>query len=159
MCVHTVQAANSAQRPLSCSHCVRVASSYYTQVKSSLLHTGQIIHTRKGLWCRAITCTRRTFDLLQHWLDPAKKIRKQVKSKFKDDAYNKTSVYAVGPPYTFRFRVKFYSSEPNNLREEITRYQLFLQLKKDILSGQLPAPHETCVDLAALSIQCERLEY
>ena len=28
---------------------------------------------------------------------------------------------AVGPPYTFRMRVKFYSSEPNCLREEITR--------------------------------------
>ena len=26
-----------------------------------------------------------------------------------------------GPPYTFRFRVKFYSSEPNNLHEELTR--------------------------------------
>jgi len=29
---------------------------------------------------------------------------------------------SVGPPYTFRMRIKFYSSEPNNLREEITRY-------------------------------------
>ena len=28
----------------------------------------------------------------------------------------------VGPPYTFKLRVKFYSSEPNNLREELTRW-------------------------------------
>lgn len=39
---------------------------------------------------------------VSHWLDPTKSIKKQVK---------------IGPPYTFRFRVKFYSSEPNNLHE------------------------------------------
>ena len=32
------------------------------------------------------------------------------------------SFLAVGPPYTFRMRIKFYSSEPNNLHEEITRW-------------------------------------
>ncbi|CDW59697.1 GA22017, isoform D [Trichuris trichiura] len=42
---------------------------------------------------------------VQHWLDPTKRIKKQV---------------SIGPPFTFRFRVKFYSSEPNNLHEEIT---------------------------------------
>ena len=31
------------------------------------------------------------------------------------------SYFSVGPPYTFRMRIKFYSSEPNNLHEEITR--------------------------------------
>uniref|UniRef100_A0A8C0HGI2 Erythrocyte membrane protein band 4.1 like 4B n=1 Tax=Buteo japonicus TaxID=224669 RepID=A0A8C0HGI2_9AVES len=45
-----------------------------------------------------------------HWLDHSKFIKKQIK---------------IGPPYTLHFRIKYYSSEPNNLHEEFTRY-LFL---------------------------------
>ena len=78
-----------------------------------------------------------------HWLDPTKPVKKQVKSKlqklhsfykgkiFKIKTREKISnnhililiyqSFIVGPPYTFRMRIKFYSSEPNNLREEITR--------------------------------------
>ncbi|XP_013061121.2 band 4.1-like protein 4A isoform X1 [Biomphalaria glabrata] len=81
---------------------------------------------------------------VNHWLDPTKQVRKQVK---------------IGPPYTFRFRVKFYSSEPNNLHEELTRYQFFLQLKQDIYSGRLPCPYETLVELCALALQSELGDY
>lgn len=77
---------------------------------------------------------------VQHWLDPTKPIKKQVK---------------IGPPYTLRLKVKFYSSEPNTLREELTRYQFFLQLKQDILEGKLQCPHQVTVQLAALALQCE----
>ncbi|XP_041976408.1 band 4.1-like protein 5 [Aricia agestis] len=77
---------------------------------------------------------------VKHWLDPTKTIKKQVK---------------IGPPYTLRLKVKFYSSEPNNLREELTRYQFFLQLKKDILESKLECPHTTAVELAALALQSE----
>nr|XP_045596504.1 band 4.1-like protein 5 isoform X3 [Procambarus clarkii] len=79
-----------------------------------------------------------------HWLDPTKTIKKQVK---------------IGPPYTFRFKVKFYSSEPNLLREELTRYQFFLQLKHDILSGKLEVPYQQAVELFALSLQSELGDY
>nr|CAD7429589.1 unnamed protein product [Timema monikensis] len=61
----------------------------------------------------------------------------------------------VGPPYTLRLKVKFYSSEPNSLREELTRYQFFLQLKLDILEGRLESPFSTAVELAALALQCK----
>lgn len=77
---------------------------------------------------------------VKHWLDATKTIKKQVK---------------IGPPYTLRLKVKFYSSEPNNLREELTRYQFFLQLKKDILESKLECPHSTAVELAALALQSE----
>ncbi|KAJ9592429.1 hypothetical protein L9F63_015845, partial [Diploptera punctata] len=77
---------------------------------------------------------------VQHWLDPTKAIKKQVK---------------IGPPYTLRLKVKFYSSEPNSLREELTRYQFFLQLKQDIVSGRLECPFQTAVELSALSLQSE----
>uniref|UniRef100_A0A914XAS6 Moesin/ezrin/radixin homolog 1 n=1 Tax=Plectus sambesii TaxID=2011161 RepID=A0A914XAS6_9BILA len=81
---------------------------------------------------------------VQHWLDPLKKLHKQV---------------PIGPPYTFRFRVKFYSSEPSNLREELTKYQFFLQLKQDILTGKLECPKEIAVELAALALQSELGDY
>ncbi|XP_061774327.1 band 4.1-like protein 5 isoform X2 [Nerophis ophidion] len=75
-----------------------------------------------------------------HWLDVTKSIKKQVK---------------IGPPYCLHLRVKFYSSEPNNLHEELTRYLFVLQLKQDILSGKLECPFETVVELAAFSLQAE----
>nr|CAD7447486.1 unnamed protein product [Timema bartmani] len=65
----------------------------------------------------------------------------------------------VGPPYTLRLKVKFYSSEPNSLREELTRYQFFLQLKLDILEGRLESPFSTAVELAALALQSELGDY
>ncbi|XP_076120356.1 band 4.1-like protein 5 [Alosa pseudoharengus] len=75
-----------------------------------------------------------------HWLDVTKGIKKQVK---------------IGPPYCLHMRVKFYSSEPNNLHEELTRYLFVLQLKQDLLSGKLECPFDTAVELAAFSLQAE----
>ncbi|XP_033965600.1 band 4.1-like protein 5 isoform X2 [Pseudochaenichthys georgianus] len=75
-----------------------------------------------------------------HWLDITKSIKKQVK---------------IGPPYCLHLRVKFYSSEPNNLHEELTRYLFVLQLKQDILSGKLECPFDTAVELASFSLQAE----
>ncbi|XP_039374311.1 band 4.1-like protein 4B, partial [Mauremys reevesii] len=60
-----------------------------------------------------------------------------------------------GPPYTLHFRIKYYSSEPNNLHEEFTRYLFVLQLRQDILSGKLKCPYDTAVELAALCLQAE----
>ncbi|CAH1238458.1 EPB41L5 [Branchiostoma lanceolatum] len=86
---------------------------------------------------------------ISHWLDPTKSVKKQIK---------------IGPPYTIRFSVKFYSSEPNNLHEEYTRYLFFLQLKKDMLSGngkgdivfsRLECDRTTSVELAGFALQSE----
>lgn len=61
----------------------------------------------------------------------------------------------VGPPYTLRLKVKFYSSEPNTLREELTRYQFFLQLKQDLFDGRLECTDDKAIELSALSLQCK----
>lgn len=37
----------------------------------------------------------------------------------------------------FSFRVKFYPPNPFRLKEDITRYQIYLQLKRDLLHGRL----------------------
>uniref|UniRef100_A0A0C9RAP0 EPB41L5_0 protein n=1 Tax=Fopius arisanus TaxID=64838 RepID=A0A0C9RAP0_9HYME len=81
---------------------------------------------------------------VQHWLDPTKPIKKQIK---------------IGPPYTLRLKVKFYSSEPNTLREELTRYQFFLQLKQDLLDGRLHCPTNVVIQLSALALQSELGDY
>uniref|UniRef100_A0AAX7T0Y6 FERM domain-containing protein n=1 Tax=Astatotilapia calliptera TaxID=8154 RepID=A0AAX7T0Y6_ASTCA len=73
-----------------------------------------------------------------HWLDVTKSIKKQVK---------------IGPPYCLHLRVKFYSSEPNNLHEELTRYLFVLQLKQDLLSSKC-----VCVFAAELG-DCDPLEH
>ncbi|OQR77456.1 band 4.1 protein 5-like [Tropilaelaps mercedesae] len=77
---------------------------------------------------------------VQHWLDPTKSVRKQN---------------TIGPPYTFYMRVKFYSPEPTLLREELTRYLFFLQLKQDVLHGRLPCPYDVMVELAGYALQSE----
>jgi len=59
----------------------------------------------------------------------------------------------------FWFAIKFYSSDPHNLREEITRYQLFLQLKQDILTGRLVPPPKIAIQMAALALQSELGDY
>ncbi|XP_067366774.1 band 4.1-like protein 4B isoform X2 [Channa argus] len=79
-------------------------------------------------------------DQVSHWLNMSKPIKKQIRD---------------GLPYRLFFRVKFYSSEPNNLREEFTRYLFVLQLRQDILSGKLKCPYDVSVELASYCLQSE----
>uniref|UniRef100_A0A671VP70 Erythrocyte membrane protein band 4.1 like 5 n=1 Tax=Sparus aurata TaxID=8175 RepID=A0A671VP70_SPAAU len=65
----------------------------------------------------------------------------------------------IGPPYCLHMRVKFYSSEPNNLHEELTRYLFVLQLKQDILSGKVELfITRVCVFSAELG-DCDPLDH
>uniref|UniRef100_A0A6Q2XTV1 FERM domain-containing protein n=1 Tax=Esox lucius TaxID=8010 RepID=A0A6Q2XTV1_ESOLU len=79
-------------------------------------------------------------EQVSHWLDVSKPIKKQIRD---------------GPPYRLFFRVKFYSSEPNNLHEEFTRYLFVLQLRQDLLSGKLKCPYDVAVELGAYCLQSE----
>ncbi|XP_053204049.1 band 4.1-like protein 5 [Panonychus citri] len=81
---------------------------------------------------------------VQHWLDLTKLVKKQI---------------TIGPPYTFHMRVKFYSSDPNGLKDEYVRYLFFLQLKQDLVSGKLTCDTPTTAKLAALSLQSEFGDY
>ena len=76
----------------------------------------------------------------RHWLDPAKAVVKQVKDM---------------DPVLFSFRVKFYPPDPFRLKEEITRYQIYLQLKRDLLHGRLYCTPAEAALLAGYIIQCE----
>ncbi|XP_069700250.1 FERM domain-containing protein 5 isoform X3 [Periplaneta americana] len=80
----------------------------------------------------------------RHWLDPAKTVVKQVKDM---------------EPILFSFRVKFYPPDPFRLKEEITRYQIYLQLKRDLLHGRLYCTPAEAALLAAYIIQSELGDY
>lgn len=62
---------------------------------------------------------------------------------------------SAAPPALY-LGVKFYAADPCRLRDEVTRYQFFLQLRSDALQGRLPAPRrETAAELAGYVLQCE----
>uniref|UniRef100_A0A8C9VHS3 Erythrocyte membrane protein band 4.1-like 4A n=1 Tax=Scleropages formosus TaxID=113540 RepID=A0A8C9VHS3_SCLFO len=82
-----------------------------------------------------------------YWLDPLKTL-----AEHKD-------LITTGPPYTLYFGVKFYAEDPCKLKEEITRYQFFLQVKQDVLQGRLPCPFNISAQLAAHAIQSELGDY
>ncbi|KAI1894950.1 hypothetical protein AGOR_G00121040 [Albula goreensis] len=81
--------------------------------------------------------------VLKTWLDFTKEIRRQVQ----------------GSTYDFTFNVKFYPPDPAQLSEDITRYYLCLQLRKDILSGALPCSFVTLALLGSYALQSELGEY
>ncbi|XP_036760218.2 FERM domain-containing protein 3 isoform X1 [Manis pentadactyla] len=80
----------------------------------------------------------------RHWLEPNKSISKQMKSH---------------PPYTMCFRVKFYPHEPLKIKEELTRYLLYLQIKRDIFHGRLLCSFSDAAYLGACIVQAELGNY
>ncbi|NWR38734.1 FRMD3 protein, partial [Tachuris rubrigastra] len=80
----------------------------------------------------------------RHWLEPNKSIFKQMKSQ---------------PPYTMCFRVKFYPHEPLKIKEELTRYLLYLQIKRDIFHGRLLCSFSDAAYLGACIVQAELGDY
>uniref|UniRef100_UPI00398ED064 band 4.1-like protein 2 isoform X4 n=1 Tax=Pristiophorus japonicus TaxID=55135 RepID=UPI00398ED064 len=79
----------------------------------------------------------------KNWLDPAKDIKKQIRSC----------------PWQFSFNVKFYPPDPSQLTEDITRYYLCLQLRQDIVSGHLPCSFVTHALLGSCTLQAELGDY
>ncbi|MGH0165971.1 UNVERIFIED_CONTAM: hypothetical protein FKN15_049825 [Acipenser sinensis] len=79
----------------------------------------------------------------KNWLDPAKEIKRQIRSS----------------PWQFAFSVKFYPPDPSQLTEDITRYYLCLQLRQDIASGRLPCSFVTHALLGSYSLQAELGDY
>ena len=61
--------------------------------------------------------------------------------------------YALEP--TVYFGVVFYVPSVSQLQQEITRYQYYLQLKKDILEGNIPCTLEQAIQLAGLAVQAD----
>ncbi|XP_026485251.2 protein 4.1 homolog isoform X4 [Vanessa tameamea] len=77
------------------------------------------------------------------WIDLEKRVSKMLKHE----------------PWAVRFAVKFYPPEPTQLQEELTRYQLVLAIRKDLLEGRLPCSTVTHALLASYLLQSELGDY
>uniref|UniRef100_A0A674JZG9 Tyrosine-protein phosphatase non-receptor type n=1 Tax=Terrapene triunguis TaxID=2587831 RepID=A0A674JZG9_9SAUR len=81
----------------------------------------------------------------RRWVDLDKPLKKQLDK------------YALEP--TVYFGVVFYVPTVSQLQQEITRYQYYLQLKKDILEGNIPCTLEQAIHLAGLAVQADFGDY
>ncbi|XP_071807910.1 protein 4.1-like isoform X3 [Asterias amurensis] len=77
------------------------------------------------------------------WLDPTRDTKKQTRNG----------------PWMFYFNVKFYPPDPAQLKEDVTRYFLCLQLRDDILKGKLPCSLVTHALLGSYVVQGELGDY
>ncbi|XP_047552575.1 band 4.1-like protein 3 isoform X11 [Lutra lutra] len=87
--------------------------------------------------------TYRDAENQKNWLDPAKEIKKQIRSG----------------AWHFSFNGEFYPPDPAQLSEDITRYYLCLQLRDDIVSGRLPCSFVTLALLGSYTVQSELGDY
>uniref|UniRef100_A0A3P9P1F3 Erythrocyte membrane protein band 4.1 like 3 n=1 Tax=Poecilia reticulata TaxID=8081 RepID=A0A3P9P1F3_POERE len=87
--------------------------------------------------------TYRDIESQKNWLDPSKELKKQIRNG----------------PWNFSFNVKFYPPDPSQLREDLTRYYLCLQLRDDVVSGRLPCSFATHTLLGSYTVQSELGDY
>lgn len=55
--------------------------------------------------------------------------------------------------------MKFYPQEPNQVQEDVTKYQLCLQIQQDIVSGKLPCSFVTYAMLGSYLVQSQIGDY
>ncbi|KAL3049373.1 tyrosine-protein phosphatase non-receptor type 21 isoform X1 [Trematomus bernacchii] len=77
----------------------------------------------------------------QRWIDLEKPLKKQLDK------------YGLEP--TVYFGVVFYIPSVNQLQQEITRYQYYLQMKKDFTEGRISCLPEQAIRLASLAVQAD----
>ncbi|PAV81299.1 hypothetical protein WR25_09305 [Diploscapter pachys] len=82
----------------------------------------------------------------RYWLDLSRPIS-HVAKQFKSDNL------------ALRLRFRFYPTNPSHLRDPVTKYQLFVQLRRDLLHGRLYCPQTRSAELAALILQTELGDY
>jgi erythrocyte membrane protein band 4.1 len=88
------------------------------------------------------SCTYQRGDV-KFWLKMDKPVKKQIK----------------GGPWKFSFEVKFYPVDPTALHEELTRYQVYLQVREDICTGKLPCSFVTLALLGSYAAMSQLGDY
>ncbi|KAK6728103.1 hypothetical protein RB195_005636 [Necator americanus] len=82
----------------------------------------------------------------RYWVDLSRPIS-HIAKQFKTDSL------------ALRLRFRYYPAEPSHLREDVSRYQLFMQLQRDLLHGRLYCPQNQSAELAALILQTQLGDY
>ncbi|CAL8073651.1 unnamed protein product [Calicophoron daubneyi] len=85
----------------------------------------------------------RTTLRVDNWLNMRKRISKQLEKQ----------------PWKFEFHIRFYPMDVDEMTDDLTRYCLCLQIRQDIISGQLPCSFQTYVMLGAYVVQSEAGDY
>ncbi|KAL5008966.1 hypothetical protein ScPMuIL_014547 [Solemya velum] len=79
------------------------------------------------------------------WVDLEKPLKKQL-DKF---------AQATGQPMRLYFGVMCYITTAHKVKDDVARYQYYLQLKNDIVDGRIQLSPEQAIRLAAFSLQAE----
>uniref|UniRef100_UPI00358FDFF8 tyrosine-protein phosphatase non-receptor type 13-like isoform X1 n=2 Tax=Myxine glutinosa TaxID=7769 RepID=UPI00358FDFF8 len=94
------------------------------------------------------TCKGNSF----HFVPPERKLYHVAPEGWRDVGNKKTK---APPLFTLHLRVKFFPDDEACLRHDLTRYQFYLQLRRDILEERLHCGSDLAVLLAALSLQAD----
>ena len=82
------------------------------------------------------------------WLDEDKPLYKQLKSHHSSSSSSSSSINLF-------FAVRFYVSDPAKLAEEVTRYQFYRQLRRDVAQGRISVSRELAAQLGSFILQAE----
>ena len=81
------------------------------------------------------------YDRQRKWLDLKKKIWPQIRH--------------LDPPYQIHFGMQFLPRDPSLLQEDITKYLMFLQLRRNVLEDRLITNEKQRAELCAFILQAE----
>ncbi|GAV06760.1 hypothetical protein RvY_16694-1 [Ramazzottius varieornatus] len=127
---------------------VRLLSDQDAEFQIPKSATGQYLFDRV---CEFINLQERDYfgirymdsDNERSWLNMEKTVKQQMKNG----------------PWNFEFLVKFYPPQPTELKEDLTRYYLCMQIHRDLITEKLPASFTTYAILGSLMVQSELGDY
>uniref|UniRef100_A0A0K0F7I5 FERM domain-containing protein n=1 Tax=Strongyloides venezuelensis TaxID=75913 RepID=A0A0K0F7I5_STRVS len=96
-----------------------------------------------GLRYHEVVNNRHDMVKYRYWIDMEKCLSKQFKTK----------------EIRLNFRVRFYPAEISIIKDEITRYMIFSQVRRDLLHGRLFAPSHILAQLGGLIVQSALGDY
>uniref|UniRef100_A0A0N5B8K1 FERM domain-containing protein n=1 Tax=Strongyloides papillosus TaxID=174720 RepID=A0A0N5B8K1_STREA len=96
-----------------------------------------------GLRYHEVVNNRHDMVKYRYWIDMEKSLSRQFKTK----------------EIRLNFRVRFYPAEISIIKDEITRYMIFSQVRRDLLHGRLFAPSHILAQLGGLIVQSALGDY
>ncbi|XP_063969005.1 tyrosine-protein phosphatase non-receptor type 13-like isoform X2 [Lytechinus pictus] len=89
------------------------------------------------------------------FIDPDTKLYKVGPESWREEAKKRSKKVGSKEKFTVFFRVKYYVENISLLRDQLTRHQYYLQLRRDILEERTKCDERSSLQLAALALQAE----